>query len=318
MGENQKTLNIKRPFPSLFSPNLLLPRYWGNWALIGLVGCCVFLPRSWVLILGRGVGRLFFRVNKKRVRIARINLRWCFPHLDHQARERILKTHLTRYGQAIIDLGLIRWGSRKTIDRLCTIEVEAELKDRVQAGEKILLIIPHVVGIDMAGAALARVARGASMMKEPSNPLLHWWLLRGRTRFGARIFMRSQGVRPLVKSIRSGYVGYLMPDEDLGGEYSVFAPFFGIETATLPVVGRLARMTDATVIPMFCILSEEGRYKVVLGDPIEDFPTQNPELDAAKVNLAFQAYIQDAPEQYLWTLKWFRTRPNGESSPYDA
>ena len=171
------------------------------------------------MMLGRGVGNLFFRVNKKRVRIARINLRWCFPHLDHQAREKILKTHLTRYGQAIIDLGLIRWGSRKTIDRLCTIEVEAELKDRVQSGEKILLIIPHVVGIDMAGAALARVARGAAMMKEPSNPLLHRWLLRGRTRFGARIFMRSQGVRPLVKSIRSGYVGYLMPDEDQGGEH---------------------------------------------------------------------------------------------------
>ena len=109
-----------------------------------------------------------------------------------------------------------------------------------------------------------------------------------------------------------------MPDEDLGGEHCVFAPFFGIETATLPVVGRLARMTGATVIPMFCILGEEGRYKVVLGDPIEDFPTQNPELDAAKVNLAFQASINDAPEQYLWTLKWFRTRPNGESSPYDA
>jgi KDO2-lipid IV(A) lauroyltransferase len=35
------------------------------------------------------------------------------------------------------------------------------------------------------------------------------------------------------------------------------------------------------------------------------------------VNAAFETVIRQAPEQYLWTLRWFRTRPNGESSPYD-
>jgi len=305
---------------SLQSPplkwSLLAPRYWGTWALAAIIGACTLLPRAWVLTLGRQVGRLFFRINQKRVDIARVNLQWCFPDLTEADRDELLRLHLTRYGQAIIDMGLVWWASRSRIDRLCTVSGEAELEALRRAGEKVLLIIPHVVGIDMTGAALAQLAPGASMMKTPSNPLLHRWLWRGRTRFGARIFTRDQGLRPLVKAIRAGHVGYLMPDEDLGDAPSVFAPFFGIPTATLPVVGRVARMTGAKVIPVFCELDDRGRYHVTLGKPLSGFPNGDLQVDATAVNAAFEACIRKAPEQYLWTLKWFRTRPQGEASPY--
>lgn len=274
------------------------------------------LPRSWVLALGRQIGQLFFRINKKRVDIARLNLQWCLPELSEEDREALLRRHLTRYGQAIVDMGLVWWASRSRIDRLCTMSGEAELEILRRSGEKVLLVIPHVLGIDMTGAALSRLAPGASMMKTPSNPLLHRWLWRGRTRFGARIFTRDQGLRPLVKAIRAGYVGYLMPDEDLGDAHSVFAPFFGISTATLPIVGRIARMTGARVIPVFCELNGDGRYHIRLGKALPDFPSGDLQADATTVNAAFEASIRTAPEQYLWTLKWFRTRPQGEVSPY--
>ena len=57
-------------------------------------------------MLGRGVGRLFFRVNKKRVRIARINLRWCFqvngPVMDGAASDAIFMHCLPAYrGQEV-------------------------------------------------------------------------------------------------------------------------------------------------------------------------------------------------------------------------
>ena len=284
--------------------------------LAGIIASCTLLPRTWALALGRQIGRLFFRINQKRVDIARVNLQWCFPELTEASREELLRLHLTRYGQAIVDMGLVWWASRSRIDRLYTVSGEDELEVLRHSGEKVLLVIPHVLGIDMTGAALAQLAPGTSMMKTPSNPLLHRWLWRGRTRFGARIFTRDQGLRPLVKAIRAGHVGYLMPDEDLGDAPSVFAPFFGIPTATLPVVGRIARMTGAKVIPVFCELDDRGRYHVKLGKSLSGFPSGDLQVDAATVNAAFEASIRTAPEQYLWTLKWFRTRPKGEASPY--
>ena len=72
-----------------------------------------------------------------------------------------------------------------------------------------------------------------------------------------------------------------MPDEDLDGVYCVFAPFFGIPTATLPVVGRIARMTDAKVMPVVCELDNRGRYHVTIGPPLSGFPSGDIEADAA-------------------------------------
>ena len=93
-------------------------------------------------------------------------------------------------------------------------------------------------------------------------------------------------------------------------------PFFGVSTATLPVVGWLARLTAAAVLPVFIEFGESGQYKVAIHPPLDDFPSGDPHVDAAKVNAVFEAGIREAPEQTLWSLKWFRTRPAGEPSPY--
>ena len=85
----------------------------------------------------------------------------------------------------------------------------------------------------------------------------------------------------------------------------------------MPVVGRVAKMTKAKVIPVFCRLDEDGRYHVTLGPALPGFPQNDAVKDAMAVNAAFEAGIRSAPEQYLWTLRWFRTRPNDEPSPYE-
>ena len=55
--------------------------------LAALIALCAWLPRPWVLALGRQVGRLFYRINQKRVAIAHINLQWCFPDLTTEQRD---------------------------------------------------------------------------------------------------------------------------------------------------------------------------------------------------------------------------------------
>jgi lauroyl/myristoyl acyltransferase len=301
-----------------FQAAFLAPKYWTDWLLAGLIALCLLIPRSWAMAFGKRIGNTFFRVNKKRVAIARLNLEWCFPDLDPADRERILRTHFARYGQAIVDMGLVWWGSRRRIEALCELKGSEELMRRIHSGERILLVIPHVVGVDIAGAVLSRIARGVSMMKTPSNPLLNFLLVKGRTRFGAIIVSRDHGLRPLIKAMRTGCVGYLMPDEDLAQAQSIFVPFFGIPTATLPVVGRLAKLADATVIPMYCALNENSRYVVSIGQPLEQFPSDNPHTDAARINTEFESFIRQDPAQYLWTLRWFRSRPDAAPSPYDV
>ncbi len=34
------------------------------------------------------------------------------------------------------------------------------------------------------------------------------------------------------------------------------------------------------------------------------------------MNAAIEAGVREMPEQYMWTFKFFKTRPNGAPSPY--
>ncbi len=294
------------------------PRYLGTWLLIGLVGVTHLLPRRVALGLGRRLGRLFYQRNAKRREIARINIDFCFPELDVTAREALVREHFEFYGRNVVDFGLAWWGSPSRVRKWVRFKGVEALDDVLRAGRRVILITPHAVGMDLGGILLSARHPTVSMMKRAPDALLNHMLLRGRERMGARMIMRDQGLRPLVRGIREGRQCYFIPDEDFGPEHSVFAPFFGVPTATLTSVARLARVTDALVIPVITWLDvASGRYTVDIGAPLDDFPRGDDLVDAARVNAALEDRVRLAPAQYMWTLRWFKTRPDGEPSPYE-
>ena len=299
-----------------FQPQFLGPRYWSQGALIGLIWFATLLPRGAAGQMGARLGDLFRRGNPKRRHIAAINLRLCFPEFDEETRQRMLVEHFRAYGRGIIDLGLVWWASANRLERLCRIRGLEAWLDRANAGERTLLVTPHTTGMDLGGVCLSRFYPLVSMMKRVRNPLLTWRLWCGRRRFGAQIVLRDDGIRPLVRSLLQGRAGYLMPDEDLRQARTVFAPFFGVQTATLSVVGRLSRLTGAKVLPMFTRRLNTGHYEVEIHPALDGFPTGDDMNDASRVNEVFEAGIRLVPEQYLWTLQWFKNRPDSAPSPY--
>jgi len=188
----------------------------------------------------------------------------------------------------------------------------------VNRGENIILLTPHAAGIDYAGIYTSRVSPGVSMMKAMKNPILDWLVTRGRSRFGGKILLREMGLKPMVRAIRRGVVAYYIPDEDFGPELSVFVPFFGIQAATLPTLGRMARMSNAKVVPVMTRFLPHGKgYEINFLKPLENFPSGDDLEDTRRMNQALEELIRIAPQQYMWTLKWFKTRPDNQPSLYD-
>ncbi len=300
-----------------FHPSYLHPRYWPTWLALGLVGLCGFLPRRLSLVVGAGVGVLFYRYNAKRRAIAEVNLRLCFPEQSADERQHMLRQHFRAYGQSVLDLGLFWWASERRLERLARMRGLEAYGELLSQGRSVILITPHVVAIDLCGIMLSRLHPTISMMKALPNPVLNWAVWRGRTRFDGKLVFRSQGLRPLVASLRRGVSCYLMPDQDLGSKHAVFAPFFGVRAATLTTVGRMAGITGAAVLPCYARLVDGGRgYEIVLRAPMNDYPSGDALADATRMNAELEACIRAAPEQYMWTLKWFRTRPDDEPPPY--
>lgn len=287
------------------------------WLVVLFLGGIALLP----LIVSRALGALFgwlmYLANAKRRRIARVNLRLCFPEKSERQRRRLLRRHYRVYGQSFTDLGHLAWNSRKRLKRMVRFRGIQHYRDQLRQGRHVILLVPHCVGMNLGGAVLSAEHATFSMYKPQRNAVVNWFINRGRMRFGAELLGRQQGLRPVVHGLQQGRVFYYLPDEDFGPKHSVFAPFFGVSTATLPTLGRLTGMTDAVVIPCFARLLPWGRgYEVVLYPPLADFPTGNALEDATHMNQALEVGIRAMPEQYLWTFKLFKTRPKGAPSPY--
>ncbi len=108
-----------------------------------------------------------------------------------------------------------------------------------------------------------------------------------------------------------------LPDEDLGEKHSVFAQFFSTPKATLPVVARLARASNATVIPVslgYC--DQSHQYKLNLFAPLELSDMTCKEDEAQVLNQVIEKIIRASPEQYMWFLRILKTRPDGKKGFY--
>jgi KDO2-lipid IV(A) lauroyltransferase len=102
---------------------------------------------------------------------------------------------------------------------------------------------------------------------------------------------------------------------DYGPKDSIFVPFFGVQTATITGLARLAKVTRATVIPVLTRM-EGNQYVCRVGEPWTNFPSGDDAADALRMNQFIEAAVLKAPEQYYWLHKRFKTRPPGENRLY--
>jgi lauroyl-KDO2-lipid IV(A) myristoyltransferase len=308
---------IDSGYPPPFDRRFLAPRFWPAWLGRGLFRLFSLLPHRARRAVGARIGDLVYARSAKRRAIVLTNLEWCFPELDAQQREAWARGYFRQMAQALCDYGLMWWGSARALERRLMIEGVEHLRTQQAAGRPVILLTCHATALDFGALVLGRHFPAVGMVNNARNPLADWWMARGRTRFGSVLYRRSDGMRPILRAIRAGYAFYYLPDEDLGPENSVFVPFFGVPAATITALSRLARLTGAAVLPYTSYYREsDGRYVARVFPPLEGFPGSDDAADAARMNLALEKLIRLAPEQYMWSLRLFQSRPDGTPPPY--
>jgi len=272
-----------------------------------------FLPMKWIGALGAGLGSILYRFGRGRV--TRINLALCFPQLSEAERFEIGRKHFRMLGRNALELSIMVWGTDEQLLELIKVEGMEHLK--AAAGRPIIALAPHFIGLNMGGIRVAYEYPGtASIYSRQKNPAVDRVFLKARTRFGApHLVSRQEGLRSVIRVIRSGKPFYFLPDMDFGRRDAIFSPFFGVPTATITTLPRLAKLADAAVIPVVTRQVGDG-YVVRFYPEWQDYPTGDLEADVRRMNAFIEERVLEMPEQYFWAHKRFKTRPEGEPSPY--
>jgi len=295
----------------------LAPKYWGVWLGMGLMWSLLLLPQAWRVAIGARLGDLFHRLSKRARYAAGRNIELAFPELNDWMREDLVRRHFRAFGAAMMGVSLIWWASAPRLRSLVRFRNREHYDRALAENKKIILLAPHFLGLEVAGVFLAHERRIISMYKEPRNDLVDWLMRRSRLRFGGALFERDSHLKGLIRLIRSGYPFYYLPDQNPGEASHVFAPFFNVPTATLTALSRIARLTDAVVIPCFTRLLPGGAgYEIIFQAPLANFPSGDDQADAAAMNAAIESGVREMPEQYMWTYRRFKQRPPGEPPLY--
>lgn len=285
---------------------------------VALLWLLHFLPLSRLVPLGQACGALLYRLGGRRRKIAEINIALCFPELSADERTTRVKAHFSWLGRSILERSVLWWGSRKRIEEMVQVTGEEKIHAALAEGKQVILLAPHFLGLDAGGVAITMRFDIVSIYSEQSNPVFNQVLLRGRSRFGNQLLLsRQDGVRATVKAMKAGRPFYYLPDLNPRRRDAVFVPFFGIQTATITGLPRLAKAAGAVVLPCVTrMLPGSNGYEVTIGDAWTDFPGPDPVADAARMNAWIESAIRTMPEQYYWVHRRFKTRPEGEKRYY--
>jgi len=285
-----------------------------SYALLGLLWLLHWLPVPVLRAIGRALGALLYAAGRERRHVALTNLRLCFPDLSEGERERLAQRHFVAFARAFLDRTLLWWAPRARLERVIRVSGREHLASA--DGRPTILLAPHFVGLDAGGTMMTMLTTLVSVYSAQKNPVFNAVLLGGRQRFNAPVLLsRQDGMRRAVKAMKDGYPFYYLPDMDFGARDAVFTPFFGVPAATITGVSRLARLTNARVVP--CVTRMvAGGYEVELQPAWADYPGASVEADTLFMNQYIEAQVRRMPEQYFWLHKRFKTRPPGEAKPY--
>jgi KDO2-lipid IV(A) lauroyltransferase len=275
-----------------------------------------FLPLALLAPVGRAIGMGAYVLIAKRRRIARTNLRLCFPDLSSEAREQLLRRHFRCFGRALVESSIAWWGSPERLRRVVRIEGREHVESL--KGERFIGFVPHFVGIELEGLRMTADYRGVAVYVRQKDKYVDAFLKRKRERFaGTRMIARQEGVKAILRALEGGQALQLSPDMDLGPKDSVFVPFFGVQAATVTALSRMARLMKLRIIPLVVRQLPGGQgYVARFHPPWEDYPGASVEEDTRRMNAFLEEQIREMPEQYLWTHRRFKTRPPGEPKVY--
>lgn len=291
------------------------PRVWPTWLLVGVAWLIARLPLRIIAWLARVLGTLGYTVARGRRRITHTNLSLCFPELSEAERETLARDSFIHTAMGLLETTTVWLNPNRDIAGRTRIHDGQRLERLRQEGNGVILLGGHFSALDVMGPALKALDID-TIYRENKNPVWEWLQVHGRRRYFGNVIERSDA-RSILKSLKQGRVIWYAADQDYGRRRSVFAPFFGVPTASITGTAKLAKFNRSPVLLGSNFRDMETlTWHAYASEPLTNYPTGDDVADATIINQAIEEAIRRHPEQYLWMHRRFKTRPEGEPSLY--
>jgi Kdo2-lipid IVA lauroyltransferase/acyltransferase len=285
--------------------------------ITSLVTCS---PMNLNMYSGKCIGDLFFHFGAKRRARAIKNIRNSFPDLSENEAFELAKKSMEHVFQLFVAEGIKMPSliTPATYHKHINFKGLGRITERLAQKKPTIFITGHCGNWELLGYSLSVLGYPIAALARPlDNPLINDWVLGVREKYGLQVVTKWGGVPILQELIsKNTSVGFIADQN--AGDRGMFVPFFGRLASTYKSVGLLAMRYN---IPIAAVHAKRigGRfqYEVTVTDFIEptDWADQNDPLFyiTARYNRAIETMIRQAPEQYLWLHRRWKSRPKFET-----
>jgi KDO2-lipid IV(A) lauroyltransferase len=246
------------------------------------------------------------------------HLRWAFPEEDQAWRRSVAKASFRHLGRESVATFRLGRADAAEVRRRTEWEGFEELEKAYAEGRGVIILTGHFGNWEVAGASIA--ARGIPLeviAQRQRNPLFDLDITANRERLGMRVVERRDALKRSLRTLRRGGAVGIVGDQNVrhGG---AFVDFFGRPASTAKGAALFAVRTGA---PLFVGVARRlpgfpQRYSVT-ARRIEVRLTGDVEVDVIRLTEAHTRYLEDrvreAPEQYFWQHRRWKTRPPSDS-----
>lgn len=298
-----------------FRLSFFLPQYWLVWLAVFFLYSLSWLPFKWQLGLGRGLGRVLSRLAPKRRRIAERNLELCFPDMPLSERQALVTKNMENTGIAMLESGMAWWWPNWRVQKHMTIEGYEHIEQALAKGNGVLLLMAHFLHLEMAARVLGETHPAVGFYRPHNNPLMEYFQYHGRCRSN-KYLIGKRDVKGLIRALNDNELCVYLPDQDYGRNRAEFVPFFAVaETATTTGTLLFASASRCQTIALVSFRNADNSgYTLRFLPAFNDFPSESPKADVTRVNQWVEQAVLNAPEQYMWLHRRFKTRAD-ENAP---
>lgn len=274
--------------------------------------CLSLMPRNWHYKFAYAIGRFSFFLSKRRARIIRKNLSWCYPHKTTKEKFSLLNANIRFLGQSFFDTCIAWYWTDETIKKNIKhviIGLDDFLKVQKSSSKGILMLGKHSQHLELDARIMGLYVTGYGVSRGSDSKVLNEAMNYGRQK--AAVDMSSKtNPRQFVKWLKDGKTVVYFPDQDYGKKRSVEASLLGIPVTFTTAPYTLYKLSNCLIYFYDTYYDKDTLF-------IDIQPLNLPSDNAKDFTLALSKIIEKAiakhPAEYLWAHRRFKSTMGKES-----
>jgi len=263
-------------------------------------------------------------IDRKHRRIARINLGIAFPEMGDAEANRIIRACYRRMGTSAAEFVHIPRMDAAYIREHFRIEGAEHVRESLEGRNQPAMamtghfgnweLLSHVYG--------ATVTPIAFIVRPLKNGILDRIITERRECVGNTIIRKADSAKEVMKVLRKRILVGILIDQNVDRPKGILVDFFTRKAYTTFGIARLALAMNAAIHTGFIFRDPARKFHHVIrfGPPLPIDPAAPREEEVARVtrrcNEELEKAIREAPEQWMWFHRRWKTRPVGEPEIY--